>query len=324
MPQPTAGDVHVSRLLGNVSTAYIQRQGSFVSGQAFPVVPVDNKSDRYITYSKEDWLRDEAQERAPGTESAGGSYEVDTEPNFFCRKYAFHKDIDDDTRANQDKPLDADRDGTLFVSQKMLLKRERIWASAYMTNVWGTNLTGVSGSPGSGEFKQWDQSGATILKNVEDWKELIASTTGYEPNILICAPDVLANLKVSPEVKDTIKYTQKGVVTENLLAELFGVEKFLVPRGVVNTAAKGKAGAFQRIVSKKILLCYAPEKPSLLTPSAGYIFSWKGYFGADKFGARIKKFRMENVESDRVEGEMAFDCKQVAADLGVYGASVIA
>ena len=78
-------------------------------------MPVDNKSDRYTAYSKEDWLRDEAQERAPGTESAGGSYEVDTSPNFFCRKYAFHKDIDDDTRANQDKPFDADRDGTLFV-----------------------------------------------------------------------------------------------------------------------------------------------------------------------------------------------------------------
>jgi hypothetical protein len=324
MPQPTAGDVHVNRLLGNISTAFIQKQGSFVADQAFPVVPVDNKSDRYITYSKEDWLRDEASERAPGTESAGGSYEVDTTPNFFCKKYAFHKDIDDDTRANQDMPIDADRDGTLFVSQKMLLKRERVWAAAYLTNVWGTNLNGISGSPGSGEFKQWDQSGATILKNIEDWKEYVASTTGFEPNIIVCAPDVLATLKVSPEVKDTIKYTQKGVVTENLLAELFGVEKFLVPRGVVNTAAKGKTGTFQRIVSKKILLCYAPEKPSLLTPSAGYIFSWKGYFGASRFGARIKKFRMENVESDRVEGEMAFDCKQVAADMAVYAAGVIA
>jgi hypothetical protein len=206
----------------------------------------------------------------------------------------------------------------------MLLKRERIWASNYMTNIWGTNLTGVSGSPGSGEFKQWDSSQATILKNVEDWKELIASTTGYEPNIIVCSPDVLAALKVSSEIKDTIKYTQKGVVTEQLLAELFGVDKFLVPRGVVNTAAKGKAGAFARIVSKKFLLCYAPDRPSLLTPSAGYIFSWKGYMGADRFGARIKKFRMENVESDRIEGEMAFDCKQVAADLGLYAASVIA
>lgn len=324
MTNPTAGDVHVDRLLGNISTAYIQKQSAFIADKAFPIVPVDNKSDRYTSYSKEDWLRDEAQERAPGTESAGGSYEVDTTPNFFCRKYAFHKDIDDDTRANQDRPFGIDKDATLFVTQKMLLKRERVWASNYMTNIWGTNLVGVSGSPGSGEFKQWDQSAATILKNIEDWKELVASTTGYEPNIIVCAPDVLATLKDSSEIKDTIKYTQKGVVTEQLLAELFGVDKFLVPRGVVNTAAKGKSGSFQRIVSKKILLCYAPEKPSILMPSAGYTFAWKGYFGADRFGARIKKFRMENVESERVEGELAFDCKQVAADLGVYAANVIA
>ena len=40
---------------------------------------------------------------------------------------------------------------------------------------------------------------------------------------------------------------------------------------MVNTAAKGAAGTYSRIVSKKVLLCYAPEKPSILAPSAGYI-----------------------------------------------------
>jgi len=40
-----------------------------------------------------------------------------------------------------------------------------------MSNIWGTNLKGVSGVPGAGESKQWDASGAAILKNVEDWKE---------------------------------------------------------------------------------------------------------------------------------------------------------
>jgi len=72
------------------------------------------------------------------------------------------------------------------------------------------------------------------------------------------------------------------MVTEQLLAELFGVERFLVPRGVANTAAKGVAGTYSRIVSKKVILCYAPEKPSILAPSAGYIFAWKGYFGASR------------------------------------------
>ena len=125
-------------------------------------------------------------------------------------------------------------------------------------------------------------------------------------------------------MKDTIKYTQNGVVIEHLLARLYGVELFLVPRVVVNTAAKGAAGTYSRIVFKKVLLCYAPEKPSILAPSAGYIFAWKGYFGASRFGSRVKKFRMENLESDRIEEEMAFDAKKIAADLGIYAANVIA
>ena len=132
------------------------------------------------------------------------------------------------------------------------------------------------------------------------------------------APDIRVALMTSAEVKDTIKYPQKGVVTEQLLAELFGVEKFLVPRGVVNTAAKGAAGTYSRIVSKKVLLCYAPEKPGILAPSASYIFAWKGYFGASRFGSRVKKFRTANLESDRIEEEMAFDAKQIAPDLCIY------
>ena len=37
-----------------------------------------------------------------------------------------------------------------------------------------------------------------------------------------------------------------------------------------------------------------------------------------RFGSRAKKFRMENLESDRIEEEMAFDAKQIAPDLGIY------
>jgi hypothetical protein len=81
----------------------------------------------------------------------------------------------------------------------------------------------------------------------------------------VSTPNVLVALNTSAELKDNIKYTQKGVVTEQLLAELFGfgVERVLVPR--------------------EVLLCYAPKKPSILAPSAGYIFAWKGYFEASRF-----------------------------------------
>jgi hypothetical protein len=41
-------------------------------------------------------------------------------------------------------------------------------------------------------------------------------------------------------------------------------------------------------------------------------------------GARIKRFRMEELAADRVEGEMAFDMKLVGADLGIFFYDAIA
>ena len=55
-----------------------------------------------------------------------------------------------------------------------------------------------------------------------------------------------------------------------------------------------------------------------MQPSGGYIFAWKGLYGAGDQGSRVKSFRMEHLESDRIEGDMAFAMKQVGADLGCY------
>jgi hypothetical protein len=55
-----------------------------------------------------------------------------------------------------------------------------------------------------------------------------------------------------------------------------------------------------------------------MTPSAGYIFDWAGFTGGGQQGQRIKTFRMEQLASDRVEIEAAFDMKRVASDLGVF------
>ena len=61
-----------------------------------------------------------------------------------------------------------------------------------------------------------------------------------------------------------------------------------------------------------------------MTPSAGYSFSWNGYLGAGPDGNRVKQFRMENLASDRVELEIAFDMKLVAADLGYFFNGIVA
>jgi hypothetical protein len=72
MPQPTQNQVHVDAILTNISVAYFQQNQNFIATRVFPVVPVSKQSDKFFTYTKNDWFRDEAQRRADATESAGG------------------------------------------------------------------------------------------------------------------------------------------------------------------------------------------------------------------------------------------------------------
>ncbi len=322
---PTAGDQHVNGLLTNVGVSWYQKLKNFVAAECFPVVPVKKQSDRYVIYDKGDLFRDEAEERAPATESAGMDYDVDTTPTYYARKYALHKDVDDDSRENADKPLDPDRDATRILTQKMLIKRERIWASNYIkSGVWTNDYTGVASGPGSKQFVKWSVSGSKPVKDVETWKGVIEGITGFTPEVLVLTPDVVVELKDNDDILKRIQYTQRGIITPEILASLFDVKKVLVPRGIYETAAKGATSAVTRIAgTAKALLCYVPENPSIEEPAAGYHFAWDGLFGASAYGTRIKKFRMEEKSADRIEAEMAFDSKLIASDLGLFASAVI-
>jgi hypothetical protein len=61
-----------------------------------------------------------------------------------------------------------------------------------------------------------------------------------------------------------------------------------------------------------------------LTPSAGYQFAWTGVSGGLGSTIGTSQFRMESIKSDRVEAEIAFDNKVIAADLGYFWSSIVA
>lgn len=320
MPQPTRSDVHVNRPLTNLSIAYIQKAQDFIADKVFPIVPVMKQSDRYFSYTKDYWFRTMASKRAPASESTGGGFHVDNTPSYFADVWAVHQDVDDQTRANADQPIDLDRDSTLFVTQQLLLRRELQWMSHFMTtSVWTGSSTGGDITPSI----LWDVSTSNPMYDVDFQKQYIKSKTGYLPNAFVVAADVFFALRNNAAVLDRIKYTQRGIVSEDLLALLFGVEKFLVASAVVNTAAEGAAVANQYISVNTALLVYANPAPSILQPSGGYIFSWQGLFGAGAQGNRIMTFRMEHLKADRVEGEMAFDMHLVGADIGAFFTGIL-
>jgi len=319
MPQPVAGDVHVNTPLTNISIAFMQDATNFVAAKVFPNIPVTKQSDRYYVYDRGDFNRDEMEERAPGTESAGSGYDLDNTPTYYAPVYSFHKDIDDQIRANADSVLAPDREATNFVTMKGMIKREKLWATKYFkATVWDTDDT---------PSNLWDTASSTPIEDVRLAKRTVLRSTGFEPNTLVLGKKVFDDLQDHPDFVDRVKYGQTGpnpaMVTLMIMAQIFEIDRVLVMKAIENTAAKNATASHSFIGGDHALVVYSAPNPGIMTPTGGYTFSWTGFLGASPDGARIKRFRMEHLSSDRVEIDMSFDQKLVASEMGYFFEQVV-
>lgn len=323
---PTRQQVHIDRALTNFSVAYMQGAEVFISAKVFPIVPVQKQSDVYFTYKKEDFFRDDAQVRAKGTESAGGDYDIDQAPPYFCKKYAYHEDINEEDVVNADSPLRPRQDATDNVTHKLLLRREIEWASTYFQpGAWGRDISGVDASPGADSVIKFDKTTSDPIKVIKNEAIKMVENTGKKPNTLVLSPYVYNALIEHEDIIDRIKYSQKGIATKDLLAQLFEVQNIYVPWAIKNTAIKGKDAAMEFIMGKHALLCYTERTPGIKKASAGYIFAWRGLKGAGAYGNRVVRIPMPwlGMDTERVEGEMAFDAKIIAKDLGTFFKDIV-
>lgn len=310
--QPSRSDVHVDGPLTQISIAFTQNADSFVSGRVFPNIPVSHQSDTYYTYPKGEFLRDDMEFRAPGTESAGANYRLGT-GSYSAPVRALHKDIADQVRANSDSVLSPDREATEFLTSKALLNREINWASKFFApGIWGTDVT---------TGLDWDGTG-TPIEDIRAGVTLVLSRTGYKPNTLVLGRGAWDILVDHPDLVGRIDRGQTSgtaLVLRQTLAAILELDNVFVMEAVRNTAQKGLADSIGFIgTSLDALLCYSAPSPGLMVPSAGYTFSWNGYMGASAAGMRMKRFRMEHLESDRIEIDSAYDQKVIAPELGYF------
>lgn len=311
MPQPTQSDVHVDAILTGISVAFMQEAENFVAGKVFPSVPVSKQSDKFFTYTQDDFFRDEVQYRADGTESAGSGYSLSTD-TYSANVWALHKDIGDQTRANADAPLSMDQDATRFLAQQMLIRQERDWATNYFgAGIWDTDVT-----PGT----LWSASGSDPIGDVQTGINAMLSNTGYKPNVGVCSYAVFSVLKNHADIVERYKYTTSESMTADLIAKVLGLDELHVMGSIVNTAAEGATASYSQIGDKDMLLAYAPSSPGLMQPSAGYNFTWTGLANSGGIGTStsVSRFRMDHLRADRLEIQSAWDMKVVSSALGYF------
>lgn len=314
---------HIDRALTNISVAYMQGADAFIADKVFPIIRVQKQSDVYYEYSKADMFRNEVQERGRGAESAGGNWNARVADPYYCRKYAYHYDITEEERINYDKPLDVERDTVEWLGHKMLLKREVDFATKFFkTGVWKTDTNKTA--------DKWSSQSSDPVKDVNDAMLQMAEATALKPNFAIMSPDVFYALKNHEGIMDRIKYTQKGIITLDLIASLFELEKIYVPWAVYNTEAQAPKMTdpadsetlidMNFIYKGSMLLGYRAPRASLKQATAGYIFAWTGLEGASAFGNRMVRIKMDQLGlgTERFEMEMAYDMKAISKDCGHF------
>lgn len=331
MPQPTVTQVHIQAALTQIATAYLQDERNYVADQVFPVVPVEFQADKYFTFSKDDFFRDEARIRADGTESVGGGFNLNT-GTYAAEVWAYHKDLGGQTRRNSDPAVNMDIATTKFCMQKLLIRRDRFFMSKYLVNsVWSADYTGTAGgTPGTTTPPFWnDDANGDPFTDIATAQTSILQNTGFEANTFLQAFPVYQGLRKHPLVVDRIKYTTRAdasKITPELLAGAFDVERIIVSKAVYNSAAEtttttGNTGTYSFVASKDALLCHSAPSPGLMIPTAGYIFAWSGLSGGmNSIGVRIAQIPMPwlGLETVRTEGEMAFDMQIIGSDLGIH------
>lgn len=147
---------------------------------------------------------------------------------------------------------------------------------------------------------------------IETGKEAIRKKIGRRPNVMEIGADSFRVLKQHPKLIERIKYSMKGVLTVELLQEIFGIQKIVVGEAVYAT----DDGTFTDLWGDNIVMAYVPNQPDTLPegartpyePSYAYTLRKRGQPMVDKYD-EAKKLRI-------VRNTDIFKSKIVGAEAG--------
>lgn len=313
MPQPTGRDFTPDIPITNALIGY--RNPSFIADQIFPIVGVARQTGIIPKLAQSPWFRDQALLRAPGTKSVGGGFTVDNTDVFACNRYSWREEITDEDR---DLAAGTPYQLELLKSRKAYdavdLKREVAFAASFFaTGKWTAEKAG-----GTDFTKFSDYANSSPLLVIAGYRDDMEGRIGQEANVGVIGKQAWVQLRWHPDLIDSIKYTQVGMVSEQLAASLLDLSKLLIGRAINTTTPEGTAEAsvvYGRVWGKHLLLAYVTPTPMIGEPTAGLTLTWERVPGAIRY---TKRMRDEEREVDIFEANTYFDQHRTLDAAGTF------
>ena len=316
-----------NQYLTNMSMAYFQK-GEYAAKQLFPICPVALSSSFFYTFDKGDLARDNVS-RKPAYGKVAPAIMGHTDDTYKCQVDQIIVGIDqidalNYQRSNAPGAIDPRRAKVRFAVEQMNLHQDILFAKNFFhKGVWRNEWTGdAAADTKNKKFLRFDDANFDPVAFFADRKKEMAREGRRKPNKLALGVDAFTALQNHPDIVERVKYTgttaNPAIVTEQVLAQLFGVEQVVVLDSTYNAAGPGKDADMQYICdSKGALLCYTTPSPQIDEPSAGYIFAWDmlgngNYIATDQFEGE------NGTHTEYVEGLISTDMHICAQDLGMY------
>lgn len=281
----------VDPVLTTLATGYSNAE--LVSEKLFPLVTVIKEAGKIPRFGKEAF-RLHATERALRGQSNRLSPEDVGGFDFVLEEHDLEYPID--YRERDEDELGLERRATFVTTEGIQLRREEMAADLaqdaanYPT---GSKITLVGGD----QFTDPDNSDPIGV--VDDGKEAVRGKIGKEPNTMVIGAKSLVSLKNHPQLVEKIKYSMKGVLTAELLKEIFEVEEIVVGKAVYYSEADE---VFFDLWTDNIVLAYVPPQRTdvdrdVYEPSYGYTLRKKGQPVVDKRdeGGKVSLVRTTDV-----------------------------
>lgn len=254
MPEPK--EIHVDAILTNIAVQY--RNKAFVADEILPVLPVQKKSDKFYIYNKPDRFSIHPTVLAPKAEANEVDWSISTD-TYSCTNHALRDLVTAEEEANADSPITPRIDTVEYLTDIMLLAREkRVRDTLYAGLSYDTPTT------------KWNAEGSDPIKDIETAKESMF----LDPNIIVIPRAVFAVLKNHQKIVDRVKYSQRGVITPDLLAELFEVDRVVIAVSRYNSAKPGKTPVYEDVWGKDVYLAYVDPRPGAKKVTLGHTFRW--------------------------------------------------
>ncbi|MBN1869391.1 MAG: hypothetical protein JW847_02290 [Candidatus Omnitrophica bacterium] len=279
--------------LGEAALEFIQAQDEFIGTKVLPIFPTKKKASIFPAITRESITRDADTKRAPR-----GNYNRDSfqakDKQYACEEHGLEGPLDDSEREMYASDFDSELTTVQIVTRRVLQAQEKRIASAVFdtTTFSGSDLfTDYSAEP-------WDNASSDVIAQVREVREKVRKNCGMDPGSLIMSKANIDRLLANSGIKGAIQYVARLTEAEilNALADILGVKKIVVGKGIYNSAKEGKAFKGADIWSDDYaMVAVIGEGQRLSDPSMGRTFLWTG---DSPENATVEQYRDDAARSD--------------------------